>query len=45
MKTHSINPVRVSYLFCSSAIAEEQNTVDPEVRQQIEAALKQYDEA
>ena len=28
-----------------SAIAQEQNTVDPEVRQQIEAAHKKFDEA
>jgi ketosteroid isomerase-like protein len=28
-----------------SAVAQEQNTVDPEVRQQIEAALTKFDEA
>ena len=28
-----------------SAVAQEQNAVDPEVRQQIEAALTKYDEA
>jgi Nuclear transport factor 2 (NTF2) domain. len=30
--------------FTVPAFAQEQNTVDPEVRQQIEAALRKYDE-
>src|ERR1700738_1285046 len=31
--------------FVVPALAQEQNTVDPEVRQQIEAALTKFDEA
>ena len=31
--------------FAVPAVAEEQNTVDPEVRQQIEAAVLKYQEA
>jgi hypothetical protein len=31
--------------FAVPALAQEQNTVDPEVRQQIEAALTKFDEA
>jgi uncharacterized protein (TIGR02246 family) len=31
--------------FCAPALAQEQNTVDPEVRQQIEAAITKYQEA
>jgi ketosteroid isomerase-like protein len=31
--------------FAVPAVAEEQNTVDPEVRQEIEAVLMKYDEA
>src|SRR5258708_21457234 len=31
--------------FAVPAVAEEQNTVDPEVRQQIEGALMKYEEA
>jgi ketosteroid isomerase-like protein len=31
--------------FAMSAVAQEQSTVDPEVRQQIEAVLAKYDEA
>ena len=31
--------------FVVSALAQEQNTVDPEVRQQIEVALMKFDEA
>jgi hypothetical protein len=31
--------------FAVPALAQEQNTVDPEVRQQIEAAVMNYDDA
>jgi len=31
--------------FAVPALAQEQNTVDPEVRQQIEAVLTKFDEA
>jgi hypothetical protein len=31
--------------FAVPALGQEQNTVDPEVRQQIEAALTKFDEA
>jgi hypothetical protein len=46
MKTHSIIALfGLAICFALPAFAEEQNTVFPEVRQQIEAALTQYDEA
>jgi uncharacterized protein (TIGR02246 family) len=31
--------------FAATALAQEQNTVDPEVRQQIEAVLRKHEEA
>jgi len=31
--------------FATPAFAQDQNTIDPEVRQQIEAVLTQFDEA
>jgi len=37
--------VGLAISFAMPALAQEQNTVDPEVRQQIEAALTKFDEA
>jgi hypothetical protein len=46
MKMHFLHPLAaVAIGFAVSALAQEQNAVDPEVRQQIEAALMKYDEA
>ena len=35
----------LAFAFALPAFAQEQNTVDPEVRQQIEAVYKKFDEA
>jgi ketosteroid isomerase-like protein len=40
-----ITLVGLAISFALQTFAQEQNTVDPEVRQQIEAALKEYDAA
>jgi hypothetical protein len=45
MKTHSIITRFVLAICFAVPPLLKNNTVDPEVRQQIEAALKQYDEA
>jgi hypothetical protein len=43
---HFLHPLAALAIgFAVSALAQEQNAVDPEVRQQIEAALMKYDEA
>jgi uncharacterized protein (TIGR02246 family) len=43
-KTLSSYPRRISNRFAMPAVAQEQNTVDPEMRQQIETALVKFEE-
>jgi ketosteroid isomerase-like protein len=46
MKTHLLGAlVGLAISFALSSFAQQQNTVDPEVRQQIEAAVKKHEEA
>jgi uncharacterized protein (TIGR02246 family) len=46
MKTHVLRALVVLTIgFAVPSIAQEQNTVDPEVRQQIEAVLTKYEDA
>ena len=46
MKTHLLGAlVGLAISFALPSFAQQQNTVDPEVRQQIEAAVKKHEEA
>jgi hypothetical protein len=45
MKMHLVALVGLAISFAVPMLAQEQNTVDPEIRQQIEAALMKYNEA
>ena len=46
MKTHVLGAlVALTIGFAVSSIAQDKNTVDPEVYQQIEAVLTKFDEA
>jgi uncharacterized protein (TIGR02246 family) len=45
MKMHLVALAGLAIGFAVPALAQEQNTVDPEVRQQIEAAVTKYEDA
>jgi hypothetical protein len=45
MKMHFVALVGLAISFAVPALAQEQNTIDPAVRQQIEAVNMKYDEA